>query len=189
MRKNEKVLSVLKEFLIKIPSTSKVYIFGGLAVDGHRGKITRDHDDIDLICWRKDVKTVQKIIRKMGYGIKTSHHPENPKLVYSFVSTDKKNLITFQIIDKKPNNSFEINFWHFPHQILPTKLLGPAYLTLEKTTFPAVTTKLLYKFNKNAGKYFKKIKKTNPKLYNELGYKLDNYFHDLKIIKKLASTR
>lgn len=189
MRKNEKVLKILQEFLNHLPSICQIYIFGGLAVDGYKGKLTRNHDDIDFICWRKDVKTVQDIIKRMGFGIKTSPHPENPKKVCSFVIDDKSEIITFQIIDKKPNDSFEINFWHFPHQVMNIKLLGPKYLTLEAVTFPAVSLELLSFFHNNASKYFEKIKKNNPELYKRLGYKLNNHFHNLEIINKLIKKK
>jgi hypothetical protein len=185
MKKNEKVLKTLKEFLNQLPTDCKVYIFGGLAVDGFRGKLTRNHDDIDFICWRKDVKKVQHIIKKMGFGIKTSPHPENPRKVCSFVSDDKNEIITFQIIDKKPNDRFEINFWHFPHQVFKNSILGPKNLTLDSVTFPSVTIKLLSIFHENASKYFEKIKQTNPELYKHLGYKLKNHSHNVKIINKL----
>lgn len=185
MKKNEKVLKTLKEFLDQIPSNCQIFVFGGLAIDGYQGKLTRNHDDIDFICWRKDVKTVQKIIKKMGFGIKTSPHPENPRKVCSFVSEDKNEIITFQIIDKKPNDSFEINFWHFPHQVLNNKMLGPNSLTLDTVTFPAVSIKLLSMFHGNASKYFEKIKNINPELYKRLGYKLKNHSHNKKILNKL----
>lgn len=187
MKKTKKVLGLLKKFLKKTPPPCQIYVFGGLALDGHHGGITRDHDDIDLICWRKDTETMQSIIEKMGYGVKTSPCPKNSEKICSFVSNDKRNLITFQIIEEMPNDMFEINFTHFPQQIYPIKLLGPINLTLEGIIFPGVTKKLLKIFNKNAGEYLNNLKANNSKLYNKLSYKLDNYYHDVELINNFYS--
>lgn len=181
-----KSLAELKKLLKILPESSPIYVIGGLALDGHFGKITRRHDDVDLICWRKDLPTVTRALNKIGYNIKTYTLKEEPKFEYYITTTDKRNIITINVIDKKPNNKFEISYTHFPHKLYPVKLLGPYVVRLRDVIFTAVSFKLLKKLNNNRTKFLTKLKKSDPKLYKRLGYKVDNYFHDVKLINKLG---
>ncbi|WP_375426714.1 nucleotidyltransferase domain-containing protein [uncultured Friedmanniella sp.] len=48
------------------------WLFGGWAVDFHAGRVTRDHDDIDLAVWRTDLGRLDGLLRSEGW----THHPE-----------------------------------------------------------------------------------------------------------------
>ena len=71
------------------------------------------------------------------------------------------------------------------HQVFPKKILGPIKVTLDGIKFPAVDYQLLDALNKNAGQWFARTKKENPKLYKMLGYKISNYKNDRKLIDGL----
>jgi hypothetical protein len=159
---------------------------GGLALDGHIGKISRKHDDADLICWRKDVDTVQNALKNMGYQLDINIFPNEPHLPYRFETTDENHIISCNVIDEGLDNAFVISFYHFPKQIFPKKLLGPYDVSLDGISFLAVDHELLDTFNKNAGEYLNRLKKDNPDLYNRLGYKIDNYYHDRKLLDQLS---
>ena len=160
---------------------------GGLALDGHFGKMSRKHDDADLICWRKDVDTVKGALKKLGYEIEVNRFTDESNLEYGFETTDEEHIMSFNIIDEKPNDSFEISFYHFPRLIFPKKILGPFMVSLEGVTFPAVDPELLRVFNRNACEYLDRLKKDNPELYNRLGYKIDNILNDRKLLDQLGA--
>ena len=45
-------LTELKKLLAVLPKSSQLYVMGGFSLDGHLGKFTRKHNDVDVICWR-----------------------------------------------------------------------------------------------------------------------------------------
>jgi Uncharacterised nucleotidyltransferase len=48
------------------------WLFGGWAVDFYGGRITRDHDDVDLAIWRADLPRITELLQRDGW----SHAPE-----------------------------------------------------------------------------------------------------------------
>ena len=178
-------LSVLDKLLHALPKSCPVYVMGGLALDGHFGKLSRKHDDADLICWRKDVDAVKGALKKFGYEIEANTFPDNPDLEYRFETTDDDHIISFNIIDERPNDSFEISFYHFPKQVFPKRILGPVMVSLDGVTFPAVGSELLRVFNKNASIYLDRVKNDKPELYSRLGPKIDNNIHDRRLLEQL----
>lgn len=174
----------LKKLLLVIPKSVKVYVMGGLALDGHLGTLSRIHDDVDLICWRKDIKFVKKALKKLGYKIKENYFKDNSKIPYRFETDEENSAISFNIIDEELDNSFKIAFKSIP-QTFPKKFLGPVNVLLDEVKFPAVSVDLLDFLNKKASKNLKQIKKENPKLYNMLSSKIDNNKNDRRLINKL----
>jgi hypothetical protein len=51
------------------------WLFGGWGVDFHLGEVTRPHEDIDLILWRKHAPAFQEILAQHGY---TEYPDEEP---------------------------------------------------------------------------------------------------------------
>jgi hypothetical protein len=43
------------------------WLFGGWAVDFHVGRVTRDHEDIDLAIWRSDLDHVAELLQQHGW--------------------------------------------------------------------------------------------------------------------------
>ena len=177
----------LSKLLKALPKSCLVYVMGGLALDGYYGSISRKHDDADLICWRKDVNTVQDALTNIGYKVDLNTFPDEPNLPYRFETTDDNHIISFNIIDEGPNDTFVMSFYHFPKQIFSKKFLGPINVLLDGINFSVVDYKLLDKLNKNIGEHFSRLKKDDPDLYNRLGYKIDNYNHDRKLLDKLCN--
>ena len=48
----------------------KYIVIAGWGLDGKRGKQTRVHQDLDILCLKKDFRKVKKIISNLGYVIK-----------------------------------------------------------------------------------------------------------------------
>jgi hypothetical protein len=48
------------------------WLFGGWAVDFHAGRVTRDHEDVDLAVWQSDVDRVRGLLEAHGW----THAPE-----------------------------------------------------------------------------------------------------------------
>lgn len=48
------------------------WLFGGWAVDFHAGRVTREHEDVDLAIWRSDFDQVKTLLERDGWA----HAPE-----------------------------------------------------------------------------------------------------------------
>jgi Aminoglycoside-2''-adenylyltransferase len=48
------------------------WLFGGWAVDFHAGRVTRDHEDVDVAVWRSDLDRVTGLLEAHGWA----HAPE-----------------------------------------------------------------------------------------------------------------
>jgi alkanesulfonate monooxygenase SsuD/methylene tetrahydromethanopterin reductase-like flavin-dependent oxidoreductase (luciferase family) len=48
------------------------WIFGGWAVDFHAGRVTREHDDVDLAIWQWDQEIIRRLLEAHGWV----HSPE-----------------------------------------------------------------------------------------------------------------
>lgn len=48
------------------------WLFGGWAVDFHAGRVTRDHDDVDVAIWQADLPRIIEVLRREDW----SHAPE-----------------------------------------------------------------------------------------------------------------
>lgn len=170
-------LHELKKLLTVLPKSARVFVLGGLALDGYLGKYTRPHNDADLICWRKDVKAVKNALEKLGYGVREHYFEESPKIPYLLETDEDNPTISFFIIDEAPNNSFK-----FKREVLPKKYLGNKKVILENVEFTPVSLLFLDYLNKEGAKGLVKIKKNNPKLYKILGVKIFNNKNDRKLI-------
>lgn len=180
-------LSELKKLLAILPKSTEFYVMGGLALDGHFGKISRRHDDLDLICWRKDIRIFKKALIQIGYKIRENYSEENSKLLRLIETDEEQPAIEVKIIDELPDNCFQFHAKGTFNQIFPKKLLGPKKVLLDGLKFPAISIQLIADLNNLNRQNLKKIKKENPKLYKVLGYKIDNIKKDHSLIKKLMS--
>lgn len=175
----------LKELISVLPKTCPFYVIGGLAMDGYMGRITRMHNDVDLMCWRKDIKTVKKALGRVGYKTKSHYLQDNPQKIY-YTETDEENpIISFLIMDKKSNNSFEISIGKDTHQVFPNEYIDPKKVLINDIEFPVVSLKLLDYFNKKTKIKLNRIKKEDPKLYSILGSKIINNKHDRELLNRL----
>ena len=57
------------------------WIFGGWAVDLHAGRVTREHDDIDLAAWLMDQEPIDALLTGGGWTC-TGAHPDDGYVVY-----------------------------------------------------------------------------------------------------------
>jgi len=48
------------------------WLFGGWAVDFHAGRVTRDHEDVDLAVWQSDLDRISGLLESHGWA----HAPE-----------------------------------------------------------------------------------------------------------------
>jgi hypothetical protein len=55
------------------------WLFGGWAVDFHAGRVTRDHEDVDLAVWQSDFDHVSGLLEAHGW----SHAPEQGEEGYT----------------------------------------------------------------------------------------------------------
>lgn len=178
-------LSELKKLMAVLPKSCRFYVMGGLALDGHNGCVSRRHDDLDLVCWRKDVNIFRKALKKIGYKVRERYAKEDPHLLRLLETDEESPAIEVKIIDEQSNGCFQFHVNAPGVSIFPKKLLGPRYVSLEGLKFPAITLPLIAKLNELNRQNLKRIKKENPQLYKVLGYKIDNVESDGKIIKKL----
>ena len=65
----EVTLSRLNEFLKELEKNKIKYIvIAGFGLDGKRGFQTRSHQDLDVLCLKKDLQKLEVIIKKLGYS-------------------------------------------------------------------------------------------------------------------------
>ncbi|MFH1751837.1 MAG: hypothetical protein ABH821_02770 [archaeon] len=58
----------LKEFVSILKQQNLPYfVFGGFAIEGKRGKIVREHGDIDICCLEKDFEEIKILLENLGY--------------------------------------------------------------------------------------------------------------------------
>jgi len=177
-------LSELKKLLVVLPKSCELYVMGGFALDGHLGKLTRKHNDIDLICWRKDVNIFKNALKQIGYKVRETYDKDNPKLPIILETDEENPAIEVKIIDEQPNNSFIFHFNTPGQQIFPKKMLGPVQVSLDGIKMPVIKLELIAELVKIGTQVLKKIKKENPKLYKVLGSKIINNKKDLELINK-----
>ncbi|OGH66727.1 MAG: hypothetical protein A2983_00575 [Candidatus Magasanikbacteria bacterium RIFCSPLOWO2_01_FULL_40_15] len=124
-------LSELKRLLAVLPKSCPIYVMGGFALDGHLGKLTRKHNDVDLICWRKDVNIIKKVLERIGYKVREKYDKNNPKLPILLETDEENPAMDVKIIDEQPNNSFTFHFNTPGQQIFSKKMLGSSQVSLD----------------------------------------------------------
>lgn len=178
-------LPELKKLISVLPKSVPYYIIGGLAIDGYMGKLTRMHNDADLMCWRKDLKSVEKALDKIGYKVNFHYFKDNHKKAYYIETKEENPIISFLIMDELPKNKFEISLGKMTHQVFPKSYLGSKKVKINNLEFPVVKLELIDFLNKKTKANLYKIKKDNPSLFNILGTKVINNKHDRQLLNQL----
>jgi len=142
-------------------------VYGGFALDGLLGKLTRSHKDIDLMFFRKDLPKIKKALKSLGIQTKEISHPKEIDLIYKIVSTDRLKRITGHILDEKPPDNFEISFYSRAHQKFPKKTLTQQIVTLKEASYPVPSKKFLLTLKKLEDKFLERIRKERPKKYSQ----------------------
>ncbi|HJN84717.1 MAG TPA: hypothetical protein QF873_00165 [Patescibacteria group bacterium] len=184
MNKDIELLKVLNIFLNALPGNTQVFVFGGFSVDGHHGKLTRNHSDVDLICWRKDVDDVCSTLEDIGYLTEVFPHPQDSKLIYKINSTDDDKTFGIQIIDEAPDSQFQISFWHFLKQLYQVDLLGPVNVSLDGTKFPSVSVEFTRLLKEQECAFYEKLRTQDPTRYAKREAKHMNCLDDLKVLSE-----
>ena len=131
---------------------------GGVAVDGYAGGWTRDHQDVDLLIFRKDLERAENALRKLGYPYQEFTHPKDGSLVYKIRTDDPDRTFSFQILDKRGDGEFEVSFYRDLRLVFPMSYIKPVnWLKLEGIRFPAISKDFLIKLKQNEIKNFKKF--------------------------------
>lgn len=179
------VIEKLKELVDEINDKFFYTVFGGIAVDGYAGKITRAHPDVDMIIFRKDLEKTEQVLSDLGYEHKRFSHPKESNLDYKMQTGDEDHLFSFQIADRTDDN-FEISFYRDPRMLFPLSLIKPpVWLELEGVRFPAVSREILIKLKENEVEFFEKLKMLDPEKYqNKRKQKHLNTLHDSKLLSK-----
>ncbi|MBU0569426.1 nucleotidyltransferase family protein [Patescibacteria group bacterium] len=187
---NEKTAEVLRKFSVLMNSIGNNFFFvvmGGIAVDGYAGKLTRNHPDVDMLIFRKDLGKAEEVLEALGYTTKRFTHPKDSNLEYKVQTGNKDHLFSFQIIDKIDDKNFEISFYRNLHLVFPLSYIKPpTWLKLEGVKFPAVSKKMLTKLKENEVQFFEKLKKNDLKKYlSKRKQKHINTLYDLKTLNAI----
>lgn len=149
-------------------------VMGGFAVDGHKGRLTRAHNDIDMLCYRKDVDLIKGLLGEQGFHFSEKSLP-GESAFYKFCNQEKT--LTFHVI-KKFNGNFDIAFWNPRHLQYPNSLLTRKKVIIGSVSFYAVNKEFLIGL-KNRQRVFEYRHLDNPK--HEKKYK--DCLHDLETLK------
>jgi hypothetical protein len=171
----------LKRLLDVLPKSCPAYVIGGWAVDGHVGRVTRRHNDVDLMCWRRDRETVKAGLKKIGYKVREKRDTDGSGPV-RMIETDEDNpVISFFVIDEVPGNEFRL-VTNKVDSTFPISFLKPKRAKLYGIEFMAASLRLIDFLSKEGRKTLNKIRKSNPALYKVLGPKIASSRHDRKLI-------
>lgn len=159
-------------------------VFGGFAMDGILGKFTRSHKDIDLLCFRKDIKTVKQGLKSVGFEMIEVAHHKDKELIYKMISNDKQKTCTCHILDEVIDNCFEISFYHFLRQRFPLDLIAMQSVTLHGITYPTPTKEFLCILKEQENTLLNEIKKNKPKKYAKWEERHKLIKRDLRLLKE-----
>lgn len=158
------ILEKLSDFCKAIDDKIFFAVFGGWAVDGHIGRITRHHPDIDCLCWRKDLPVIKESLASFSYSYEEFGLPNEPTFIYKICTSDK--IFTFHIIDEKPAQQFEISFYYLPHLRYPLEYLKVELANLNGINYPIVSKEFLIDLKQKEIDFYKKEKESNSHKYN-----------------------
>ena len=165
------------EVVTKLLENNNIFysVIGGFAVDGYAGRLTRDHDDIDMVSYRNDINKIQIILANKGYTFKD--FARNGETIPYKIFNQEPTTITFHIIDKL-NNNFEVVFWYPGHLQYPTTLLTRKSVIINNVSFYVINKELLIGL-KNKQINIEAQHLDNPN--HEKKYK--DSLHDLEILR------
>jgi hypothetical protein len=67
--KTEMTPEKIKQFIDKLEQKKVYYIvIAGVGLDGKRGQITRPHQDLDILCPKNKLASINKILDELGYS-------------------------------------------------------------------------------------------------------------------------
>lgn len=134
--KTEVTIKNLKEFVKALEIKKIKYIvIAGFGLDGKRGYQTRRHQDLDIICLKKDFEKVMKIVKELKYNVKNKFNrlyklqrEDGSKIDLSFAVIKGDEAITSGriAITKFPKELFSPqlgNIGNFQFNIAPNELL------------------------------------------------------------------
>ncbi len=179
---NTRLLEELGKLVDLLQERVSVVVFGGLAVDGYHGKISREHSDVDLICRRRDIDEVRDVLKGLGYETELFAHPEYPELIYKMNTLDSAKTFGCQIVDELPENKFEISFWHFPRQVFSLDWLDPNKVDINGVTFPVVAIEFVKELKAMECNFYESLREGDRDRFIKRETKYNNCLHDLEIL-------
>jgi hypothetical protein len=84
------------------------WLFGGWAVDFWVGRVTREHDDIDVAAWRDDYEAIATALQVAGWRhapvpdevVGTRYQWETTQVEFTFVTTDGDGRVVIPLPDQ-----------------------------------------------------------------------------------------
>jgi hypothetical protein len=83
------------------------WLFGGWAVDFWVGRVTREHDDIDVAAWRHDYQAIQTALQTVGWRhapvpdevVGTRYQWGTAQVEFTFITTDDNGRAVIPLAD------------------------------------------------------------------------------------------
>jgi len=135
---SEITLERLNEFIRELERKKANYIvIAGFGLDGKRGHLTRQHQDLDVLCLKQDLPKLEESIKKLGYSGKRYNdlykltRPDGGKIDLGLVTLEGDEAVTYGriAITRFPKELFEspqrgriedIKFNIAPNELLKT---------------------------------------------------------------------
>jgi len=146
MSKTEVTPKKLEEFTGELKKNKIKYIvIAGLGLDGKRGYLTRSHQDLDILCLKKDKEKVEKAYSKLGYYIKENNHDK-----YQLKRADgsKIDLVYLTIEGNEAVSYGSIAITRFPKQLFEKSQVGK----IDSVKFNIAPNELLATWGKDSQK-------------------------------------
>lgn len=136
----------LKELTEELEKNKIKYIvIAGLGLDGKRGYLTRPHQDVDMLCLKKDKEKVEGVYKKLKYYIKENN---NDKYQLRRADGSKIDLVYLTIEGKEAVSYGSIAITRFPKQLFEKSQLGK----IEDVNFKIAPNELLATWGKDSQK-------------------------------------
>lgn len=165
-------LNKLQRVSLRLESSDLYYcVIGGFAVDGYAGKLTRNHGDLDMLCFREDFDKIRMII-----GSEFKDLPlKNENRPYKFYTNDES--LTFHIIDNDSLHRSSIGFWCIGRVWQPTIFFDRTQVSIDEVLFHALNKSSMVYLKEEQRDFEKKM--INDPLHKN---KYESAVHDLKIL-------
>jgi hypothetical protein len=104
----------------------EIFVVGGYGIDGMYGKLTREHDDIDILYHLSKYNDLKNILKEIGFGITESSDEKTTFVHDKMLPTFKVEIVPIELLNKYSDKPLDFFVTKEPN----AKLSGLKFHTL-----------------------------------------------------------
>ncbi|MGM7681364.1 nucleotidyltransferase domain-containing protein [Cytobacillus sp. Hm23] len=169
-KQTESQLTVLSD-ISSISATLKIefWLRGGWAIDFLLGKVTRPHDDIDIVTWIHDRERLENELKKAGYeqtpvrkefrNRQSDFKKDSVEITYSYITYSENGKLIMNELPEWVWRADSLSSQRFMLHGISAKVLNPRQLLEEKEVYTQIgrtprlkdeeSKKILHKISKS----------------------------------------